>query len=132
MLVVSSLIACFFMQSITHEYKTCIISHDDAIHLQTGTKSPMEVDWLKVHSKWIAVNVHSVWMQTMQINLLPMHIIFIVWTHLYTTVGVCPDEWVWLRLMSISQQCDSFFYFFGNKLIYLLSKNQTQHLLYCV
>ena len=44
MLVISFLIAHFLTQSITREYITRINSGDDAIHLQTGFKPPMEVD----------------------------------------------------------------------------------------
>ena len=36
-------------------------------------KPPMDVEWLKVHSKWITVNVQSVWTQ-MIINSLPMYL----------------------------------------------------------
>ena len=63
----------------TWKYNTQITSRHDAIHLQTGFKLPLEVDWLNAHSIWISVNAHSVWTQTMQINLLPMRITFMVW-----------------------------------------------------
>ena len=56
------------------KYITLAISCDDVIHFNTSSKPPMEVDWLKVHLKIIAVNVHSVSAQTLRINSLPMHI----------------------------------------------------------
>ena len=74
----------------TWKYNTCIISRHDAIHFQTDFKPPMEVDWLNAHSMRIAVNAHSVWTQTIQINSLSMYITFIVWTRLgFNYISIC-------------------------------------------
>ena len=55
----------------------CVHMHHTAIHLQTGFKPPMEVDWLNGYSMRIEVNAHSVWTQKKQIDSLSMYIIFI-------------------------------------------------------
>ena len=59
------------------KYNTHIISRHYAIHRQTTYGSGLTKCAFNVNC---TVNVHSVWMPTIWINLLPMHIIFIVWT----------------------------------------------------
>ena len=64
--------------SMNFALKLCIpSSRDDNTDCATR---PQHVQSLVIHG--IIDNAHSVWKQTMWINSLPMHITFIVWTHL--------------------------------------------------
>ena len=56
------------------KYNACVISCPDAIHLQQALNNLWKcIDWM-----CIAVKAHSVWIQTMRINSLWMHITVIV------------------------------------------------------
>ena len=76
-LVIPCLIVCFFTQPITYENITpsCIISRHDAIHLQTTYESGLTKCACIQSKLWLMCIQCAMW-----INLLPVCIIFIVWT----------------------------------------------------